>query len=390
MSAPTYRADDLNTGARVFWLEQVSEAANALSSSQAANQFSGNTVASKTSFEPTFELSVVREPASNLDDPPGRSHLRSKTKVVLTGSLVSILSLVDLTAITTIGQSTFADARQWLALAPTPETFAKRAEPSSPRLVVEETRGAPGEPAPLGLRISGEAKGAIVHFKGLMPGMELSTGNAVESDAWQISAADLSYAWVAPPEGFVGSADLIAELHLPDGKITDRQGIKLEWEPPISAQPAPLQLIRQQIVAGPAISPEPTQGQADREELDPPILPDQRQSDRRELGSPLLTPGAPRQTDREEVAVLLKRGKDLIASGDIAAARLALQRAADANDVEATLALAATYDPHVLRELKVYSFAADVAMARAWYEKARQLGSSAASRRLEMLSSGAH
>ena len=121
-----------------------------------------------------------------------------------------------------------------------------------------------------------------------------------------------------------------------------------------------------------------------------PILPDQRQSDRRDLESPLSTPAAPRQTDREEVAILLKRGKELIASGDIAAARLALQRAADANDVEATLALAATYDPHVLRELKVFSFAADVAMARAWYEKARQLGSSAASRRLEMLKSGAH
>ena len=80
-----------------------------------------------------------------------------------------------------------------------------------------------------------------------------------------------------------------------------------------------------------------------------PILPDQRQSDRRDLESPLSTPAAPRQTDREEVAILLKRGKELIASGDIAAARLALQRAGDANDVEATLALAATYDPHVLR-----------------------------------------
>ena len=399
MSAPTYRPDDPNMGARVFWLEQVSEAAKVLSRSQVPNQFSGNKGASKISFEP--ELSVVHEPAFNLDAPHARSHLRSRTKVVLIGGLVSILSLVDLTAITTIGQSTFADAWQGLALdrtfeltsrspSPTPETFAKRAEPSSPRLVVEGARGAPGEPAPLGLRIRGEAKGAIVHIKGLMPGMELSTWYDVDSDAWQISAADLDYAWVAPPKGFVGSADLIAELHLPNGKIADRQGIKLEWGPLISAQPAPLQLIRQEIVAGPAISPEPTQGQADREEMDPPILPDQRQSDRRDLGSPLSTPPAPRQTDREEVAGLLERGKDLIASGDIAAARLALQRAADANDVEATLALAATYDPHVLRELKVYGFAADVAMARAWYEKARQLGSSAASRRLEMLSGGAH
>ena len=88
--------------------------------------------------------------------------------------------------------------------------------------------------------------------------------------------------------------------------------------------------------------------------------------------------------------VLLKRGKDLIANGDIAAARLVLQRAADANDAEAAFALAATYDPYVLRGLKVYSFpAADVEMARAWYEKARELGSSAASQRLEMLTSGA-
>jgi TPR repeat protein len=66
-----------------------------------------------------------------------------------------------------------------------------------------------------------------------------------------------------------------------------------------------------------------------------------------------------------------------------------LQRAADANDIEAILALAATYDPYVLRELKVYSFAADAGMARTWYEKARQLGSSAALRRLDMLTSGA-
>jgi predicted Rossmann-fold nucleotide-binding protein len=43
----------------------------------------------------------------------------------------------------------------------------------------------------------------------------------------------------------------------------------------------------------------------------------------------------------------------------------------------------------VLRELKVYSFAADTGMARAWYEKAKQLGSALALRRLEMLATGA-
>jgi len=92
-----------------------------------------------------------------------------------------------------------------------------------------------------------------------------------------------------------------------------------------------------------------------------------------------------RQPNSEELAVLLKRGKDLIATGDLAAARLVLRRAAEANDAEAALALGATYDPLVLRQLKVYGFTPDAAMARSWYEKAAELGSSAAPRRLEML-----
>ena len=103
---------------------------------------------------------------------------------------------------------------------------------------------------------------------------------------------------------------------------------------------------------------------------------------------PIAPPPAQRKLDQEEIAVLLKRGKDLIANGDLAAARLVLQRAADANDAEAALALGATYDPLVLRALKVYGFKADPVMARVWYEKARELGSAAAPRRLEMLTSG--
>jgi TPR repeat protein len=83
--------------------------------------------------------------------------------------------------------------------------------------------------------------------------------------------------------------------------------------------------------------------------------------------------------------VLLKQGKDFIAYGDIAAARVTLKRAAEANNAEAALALASTYDPFVLRELKVYGFSGDTAMARAWYEKAKELGSAVAPRRLEML-----
>jgi hypothetical protein len=87
----------------------------------------------------------------------------------------------------------------------------------------------------------------------------------------------------------------------------------------------------------------------------------------------------------EDLAALLKRGQQLAASGDIAAARLTLRPAAEAHDPQAALALGATYDPTVLRALGIFGVTPDVAMARGWYEKAKAYGSAEAPRRLELL-----
>ena len=78
------------------------------------------------------------------------------------------------------------------------------------------------------------------------------------------------------------------------------------------------------------------------------------------------------------MAVMLKRGKDLIANGDIVAAQPVLQRAAEAGNADAALALATTYDPVVLRKLRVYGVAPDAEKARNWYQQAKRLGSAAA------------
>jgi hypothetical protein len=87
----------------------------------------------------------------------------------------------------------------------------------------------------------------------------------------------------------------------------------------------------------------------------------------------------------EDLAALLKRGQQLAASGDIAAARLTLRPAAEARNAQAALALGATYDPVVLRSLGIMGVTPDVAMARSWYQKAKEYGSAEAPRRLEML-----
>jgi TPR repeat protein len=93
---------------------------------------------------------------------------------------------------------------------------------------------------------------------------------------------------------------------------------------------------------------------------------------------------APR-LDAEEIAVLLKRGQELVAIGDLASARVVLRRAAEAHDARAALALAGTYDPLVLEKLAVYGLRADISLARSWYETAKEFGSAEAPRRLEML-----
>jgi TPR repeat protein len=79
-------------------------------------------------------------------------------------------------------------------------------------------------------------------------------------------------------------------------------------------------------------------------------------------------------------------GKDLMANGDIMAARMMFQRAAEAGDAAAAFALAETYDPVVLGRLRLRGgIAPDVALARNWYEKARDLGSVTAPDRIVRL-----
>ena len=97
-----------------------------------------------------------------------------------------------------------------------------------------------------------------------------------------------------------------------------------------------------------------------------------------------------RHLDPNEIASALARGVALIASGDLAAARLVLRRAADAGDARSAMTLAETYDPAILEKLGVHGVVPDLAAARGWYEKAKQFGATEATQRLELLASKQH
>lgn len=119
----------------------------------------------------------------------------------------------------------------------------------------------------------------------------------------------------------------------------------------------------------------------------PPAAPSRStvlQSNRQSSPDPASAPAKP--LDAADIALMLKSGAQFRANGNIAAARMMLQRAADAGDATAAFALAETYDPMVLAGLGVRGgIAPDVALAERWYAKANALGTSAAEERLVRL-----
>jgi hypothetical protein len=96
---------------------------------------------------------------------------------------------------------------------------------------------------------------------------------------------------------------------------------------------------------------------------------------------PLVTAPA-RRLAPDELANLMRRARSLLAAGDIPSARLLLERAADAQEPNAAFMLAQTYDPVALGTQDARRIVPDPAAARAWYERAAQLGSIEAQRRL--------
>ncbi len=98
---------------------------------------------------------------------------------------------------------------------------------------------------------------------------------------------------------------------------------------------------------------------------------------------PAAAPAKP-MLRREEIAMMVERGRVLFEAGDLAAARLFFRRAANAGDAAAAIAMGATYDPEVLSQRFIRGIEADPEEAQRWYEKARGMGQPQ-QQRMEML-----
>jgi TPR repeat protein len=176
---------------------------------------------------------------------------------------------------------------------------------------------------------------AAVVIGGLAPGSRLSAGTQVGPNTWRLSIEELAGAAITPPSGFVGAVDLTLELRLADNTVADRRSLRLEWSGD---------------------------------------------------GAPTPAKSQPRRLATSEIALMVKNGTEYLANGNIGAARMMLQPAAEAGDPVAAFALAETFDPLVLRGLNTKGgITANVGLAQTWYQKAKDLGSAVAPARLERL-----
>jgi hypothetical protein len=219
-------------------------------------------------------------------------------------------------------------------------------------------------------------RNSFVRIRGLPAAAVLSDGHSIAPGAWAIPLAVLSNLRISLPVGVVGKSEVTIALVQIDGTVLAEAKSSLIIAAAAMIAPEQQQPPRERSVASVGTPPAPL-------EASPPPAPQPPMP----TASPQSSqPSAPSE-DQQRAIAFLDRGRTQVERGNIAAARLFFRRAADAGLAQGALALAATYDPNELARLRVAGVLADLALAREWYEKARQLGASEAEERLRRLGS---
>jgi hypothetical protein len=224
--------------------------------------------------------------------------------------------------------------------------------PPPSRLVVEDQQAFANQPLSLAVNVEDARRNESVLLDGLAEGTTLSAGASASPSSWRLPPEQLRGLYLYAPKDFVGVMNTTVDLLGRDQKLLDSRSMQLKW---IAQEPKP------------ALPPSFATASAE------PMAG---------IGSGVAKPAMPaiEPIDPGEAAMLMQRGRDSLATGDISAARVAFRRLADAGIADAALALANTYDPDYLAAHNVFGVQGDRATARALYERAKQLGSAEAGR----------
>jgi hypothetical protein len=261
-------------------------------------------------------------------------------------------------------------------------------------------------------------KNGYVRIRGLPTAATLSDSFVVTPGVWSVPLAALGTLRVTLPKGVSGRSELtlslldvdgrvlaetrsalvVAQVNLraaiaPEPKSEAKPELKSEAPPPAKIVPKP-EPPRQEL---PKVEmPKPVPKPAPVVEAPPAPLPEAKQepSVQRSAKVEPIPPAsstqaalpAPSPEARQRNARMVEQGDKALALGNIATARQFFLRAAEAGDGSAALKLAETYDPAELPRLNAKGMAGDVAEAKRWYERARDLGVAGTAEKLARLS----
>jgi hypothetical protein len=211
--------------------------------------------------------------------------------------------------------------------------------PAPARSIELEPIGSPERPlrlealkaAPLPLRIAPAealAETFILVLAGLPPNVTLSGASRIGSDSWLLPPNSSGSLQITMPQWSTSPIEVAVELRRTSGSVVARTRAWLA--------------------------------------VPPPPMPQAR-------------------TDQASLGELLQRGDQLLGRGDIVAARVVYERAAEQGSAQAALALGSTYDPNRLWSLGVFGMVGNKDKARLWYTRAEQLGHPQAKERLRSL-----
>lgn len=251
-----------------------------------------------------------------------------------------------------------------LTVAVSEHTAAQRDE--SPRIVVPPTIIA--EPAsqtvlPIVVGPPGRVPAnTFVRLRGLPTSVSLTEGHAIAPGSWAVPIIGLSSLKAIVPAGVAGRSEIIIQLIGVDGTMFAESRAALVVGPsPMAVPPAP----------------EPPQR---RSSAPSPPAPSPAARPERAPRGPQLEP-----QERARAERFVAQGERLVEQGNIGAARLFFQRAAEIGLALGAIRLAATFDPAELARFNAQGVRPDREEARRWYERARELGAPEADERLARL-----
>jgi hypothetical protein len=199
---------------------------------------------------------------------------------------------------------------------------------------------------------------SFLRLRGFPRSVSLTQGHAIAPGSWAVPLFALGSLKAIVPAGVDGRSDIVISLVGVDGTT-------------IAEARTQLVVGRVRALAAPVEKVLPQQAAPKR--LAPTAAP-----------PPAAGPQLSAQ-ERARAERLLALGGRHLEQGNIAAARMFFQRAAEAGLAAGALKMAATYDPAELARLEALALTPDRNEARRWYERARELGAQEAEERLSRL-----